>query len=104
MKIRAICINDKNKPKEIPQQKWVKEQEPYHITHIYKQVNQDSIQGVELAEFDISDCKPYNCYRMSRFAIHIDDIDKLRELMQICTELDNIRIDELIEELQTVEA
>lgn len=104
MRIRAICIDDKNRPKQIPADKWVKQKQQYHITWIYKMVNQKGIQGVSLAEHDISDCDPYNCYRLTRFAIHIDDLPALVELMKTCTELSDVDINKLIEELETVEA
>lgn len=97
--VKCICIDDTKKPNEIPANKWVKNGDIYHITHIYKQLNQPGIQGVELAEFDISMCKPYNSYRMSRFAIDINDLEKLKSLMEKCTELDKISIDDFVKEL-----
>ena len=99
MGVKAICIDDTKKPKEIPSDKWVKAGELYTITHLYKQLNQNNIKGVELAEFDISMCKPYNSYRMSRFIIDIKDLYKLKEMLQNCTDLTNISIDRFVKEL-----
>jgi len=86
MKIPCICIDDKHKPLEIPSSRWVKEGNEYHIVHVYHQHQQKGIKGVELSEFDISDCVPYNCYRLDRFAFTEENIQKLMELMQDCTE------------------
>jgi hypothetical protein len=97
--IRCICIDDTRKPKEIPSDKWVKIGNIYHITHIYKQINQPGLKGVELAEFDISMCSPYNSYRLSRFAIHEDDLQKFIELCKMTNELNNIDIQNFVEEL-----
>lgn len=99
MGVKAICIDDTKKPKEIPSDKWVKAGELYTITHLYKQLNQNNIKGVELAEFDISMCKPYNCYRLSRFIIKLEDFDKFVQMMKDSNELNNIDIDNFVKEL-----
>lgn len=65
--IPCICVDAKNKPKEIPQDKWPSEGSEYHVNHIFVMRNQNNIQGCELSEFDISMYAPYNCYRLSRF-------------------------------------
>lgn len=96
--VKAICIDDKNKPKEIPAEKWVKIGETYNINHIYIMVNQDNIKGCELEEFDITMYKPYNCYRLSRFAVRIEDLDDLLALTLQCNELNDVDISS-IEEL-----
>lgn len=93
--IECICVDDKGKPLEIPQEKWVKEGEKYHITHIFVMIQQGKIKGCELAEFDISDCLPYNCYRLSRFAIKAEDLQKLMQLISDCDELNQLSTEDL---------
>lgn len=97
--IPCICIDDKKKPKEIPQNLWITEQEKYTITHIYLHVNQGNIQGVELAERDISKCKPYETFRLTRFAISVDDMPKFLQMLKDCTDLNDIQIDDFVQEL-----
>ena len=99
MKIPCICIDDKNRPLEVPVSKWVVKEQEYHITHVYHQYQQKGIKGVELAEFDISDCVPYNCYRLDRFAFTEENLLKLIELMQQCTELNNIDSHSIVDKL-----
>lgn len=99
MKVKAICIDDTKKPKEIPSDKWIKAGELYNITHLYKQLNQNNIKGVELAEFDISMCNPYNCYRLSRFAINVNDLEKFVQMMKDTNELNNIDIEKFVKNL-----
>lgn len=82
MTVRAICVDDKNKPKEIPQDKWVKKDQPYTITNVFVMRNQECIQGCEIAEHDISRYAPYNCYRLSRFAILVEDLPILFEMIR----------------------
>lgn len=103
-RIRCICIDDKNRPKEVPANKWPKEQQLYHITYIYKQMKQPGVvQGVTLAEIDVSMCAPYNCFRLTRFAIHQDDLPALIELMKTCTEMTDVDINKLLEQVETRE-
>ena len=102
MKIPCICIDDKNRPLEVPVSKWVVKEQEYHITHVYHQYQQKGIKGVELAEFDISDCVPYNCYRLDRFAFTEENLLKLIELVQQCTELDSVDISSIVEKLTSI--
>lgn len=43
--IPALCINDKNKPNDFPNSKWVKANREYHIVDIKKVLPQE-ILGV----------------------------------------------------------
>ena len=99
MKIPCICVDDKHKPLEIPFCKWVVKGSEYHIVHVHHQLQQKGVKGVELFEFDISDCVPYNCYRLDRFAFTEDNLQKLIALMQECTELNNIDINSIVDKL-----
>ena len=106
MKVRAVCINDKDRPKEIPVEKWIKEGEVYHIKHVYNMAKQGMILGVSLWEINLKGCDPYNAFRMSRFAIDINDLEKLMELMKACSDLSDFtddKLKELIKDTELVE-
>src|SRR5579875_1615531 len=91
--IDCICIDDTNRPKEIAADKWVKEGEAYKITHVYIHVNQGGIQGVTLYEKPLDEsCKPYETFKLARFAIHKEDLDAFIELCKSCAELDDVNI------------
>lgn len=98
--IKCICIDDANKPVEISSSNWIKKEETYHITHIYYHPNQ-GIQGCSLYEKPLGeDCYPYESFKLSRFGISIDDLEKFIEFMKLCTELNDVDIKTLIEESQ----
>jgi|688.fasta_scaffold05503_3 hypothetical protein len=98
MSVRVICIDEKNKPKEIPASKWVKEQELYHILMIFYSIPSKTM-AYTLEEIDLDEsCAPYGVFDAKRFAIHQDDLEEFIELAKNCTELNDIEIKELIEQ------
>jgi len=103
--IECVCINDKDKPKEIPLNDWIVLDEKYHITHIFYHPNQ-GIQGCSLYEKPLGEhCSPYESFKLSRFAIDIKDLESLIELIKNCTELNDLDIKELLKssELEIIE-
>lgn len=103
MKIKVLCINDKNKPSQIPQEKWVIQGIEYHVQHVFNQMQQPHLLGVELSEIDISTCFPYNCFGINRFAFRPEDMQNMELLMRQCSELNNIDIHAIIGELNSIE-
>ena len=101
--VRVICIDDKNKPNIIPKEHWVKEEDEYIVIRVATSLHENSknVLMFDLAEKDISEYEPYGAFRATRFAVHKDDIEKLEELAKMCTELNNIDINELVKELET---
>jgi hypothetical protein len=98
--VKCICIDDKNKPAEIPSSRWIKIEESYHITHVYYHPDQ-GIQGCSLYEKPLGeDCYPYETFKLSRFGISMNDLQELIELIKNCTELNNLDIELLIKESQ----
>jgi hypothetical protein len=100
--VRVICIDDKNKPSIIPKSKWLKEEEEYNVIMVHTSLHKDSknVLMFSLAEIDISDCEPYGAFKATRFAVHKDDIKALQQLAKDCTELNDIDITTLTEELK----
>lgn len=104
MKIRCICLNDSNRPKVIPVNKWVVKDKEYHITHIFYHPEQ-GISGCELAEIYLDEsCTPYESFALNRFGIPQEELEKFMQMLKNCTELNDIEIGHLIEEscLETV--
>jgi len=60
---------------------------------------QGNILGCSIYELPLGeDCEPYEMFKMSRFAFRLEDIEKILELAKLCSDLDGLDIEELIEE------
>ena len=93
--IPCLCIDDKNRPFEIPHHLWVKEGCQYHITWIKYHAGQ-GIQGVELKEIRLNEeCMPFNSFALRRFAIRKEDMDAFMELLAVCSKK-SINLEEII--------
>lgn len=82
---KLLCVNNRNRPNEIPQSKWdlLKEGELYTPVKWMRCNAQGGILGVKIAEIDLSDCQPYIYFAAYRFAIPVGD----RILEEVETEL-----------------
>jgi|LakMenEpi03Aug12_release.lakeMendotaPanAssembly.Ray.scaffolds.fasta_scaffold651533_2 hypothetical protein len=95
---RLLCIDASNRPKEIPKNKWLTKDHEYTAVWVTIHVNQNSIQGVQLAEINLDEtCHPYESFRLSRFAINIEDLEEFIKLAQECSDIDVANLKELIE-------
>lgn len=95
--VKCICVDVSNKPIEIPIEKWPIFGNTYHITRIDYHTKQ-GIQGVELHEIKLINCQPYETYKLSRFNIPKESIEAFRELLKVCTEMNDIDVDKLLKE------
>ena len=93
MYFNVICIDDSDRPNEIPLTKWVKKGEIYTVTKIVFLNMQPGMVGFKLAELNIDEYFPYQYFAQNRFAIVIleEKHDWVEEL------LDNI-LEEAMEE------
>ena len=66
--MKVICIDDTNRPVDIPESKWVKKDEVYTIVKVVKLNLQKNTLGVELDEIDLKGCFPYEYFLANRFA------------------------------------
>jgi len=97
--VKCICIDDTNRPEEIPESKWVKLGGIYTITFIHYH----SLQGVmacDLKEITLTpECYPFETFKLSRFAFTQEALIALSELAQACSELNKSDINKAIKEL-----
>jgi Fe-S-cluster containining protein len=94
---RLLCIDDKEKPIEIPKDKWIVKDEEYTAIWITIHPNQGNIQGVQLAELTLDEsCLPYETFKLNRFAIHMDDLEEFIKLTQDCSGFDKETIENIL--------
>jgi hypothetical protein len=76
--MKIMCINDKNKPAEIPANKWVVSGEIYTIIGVQPLLSSNSM-GFELAEIKLGEeCFPYHYFNPERFIpIEQSEIDAI---------------------------
>ncbi len=105
--VDCICIDDSNRPKEIPESKWPIKGEKYRIHGLTIHIKQSFVQGCTLMEFTLDETnRPYAAYRINRFAIHINDLKKLIQLSKDCNDLREMNqsdIDETLKRILTKE-
>lgn len=73
---KVICINDSNRPNDIPTNKWVKKGEQYTVIDVKKLLIQGGMLGFKLEELNIDDCFPYQFFSASRFGIPVGELMK----------------------------
>jgi hypothetical protein len=94
MNVRVICINDKDRPNEVPNTRWIKQGEVYHIVQIDKLNAQGGIYGCKLDEIDNDDLTPYEYFRLDRFAVP----EQLTEEDAILEKIDISELKEILKE------
>ncbi len=92
LNLEVICINAKNRPNEVPVNRWVKEGETYHVIEISKLNMQQGIYGCKLAEINNDDLFPYQYFRLDRFAVSITD----ELLEQVLEDIDISELEEIL--------
>ena len=100
--IECICIDDSNRPKEIPQNKWVKKGDTYHIIYTVYSLTSKEL-GVDLYEVSLDDCcPPYEWYALRRFAFTEENLLKLIQLIKDCNDT-AFSMDELLKQTELIE-
>jgi hypothetical protein len=65
--MKIMCINDKNRPQEIPANKWLVNGEVYTLIGVQPLLSSNSM-GFELAEIQLGEeCFPYHYFNPDRF-------------------------------------
>lgn len=84
--VKCICINETDKPKKVPIERWVKKGEEYTITFVTTVLPERKMAFLlEEIELDES-CFPYQYYSADRFAFSKEELENLREFIKDCNE------------------
>jgi hypothetical protein len=97
--IQCLCINDENRPKEIPESKWVKKGEVYSIIFAIVVLPQRQL-ALQIDELDLDEsCMPYEYFLANRFTFRLEDISKLHEFIDECGQT-NLTIQEIMQQTE----
>ena len=100
--IECICINDKNRPNEIPIDKWVKEGEKYHVIYTWFAHNQKEL-AFDLYEIQLTEKEyPYEHFLAKRFGFTQDQLLKLIEMIEECSKF-TMPMEELLKQTELTE-
>lgn len=98
--IPALCVNDSDRPNEIPIGKWLKRGERYNVVYTITVLPQRKL-AFHLAEIDLDEsCNPYTYFLADRFAFRKEDLQGLIELIKDCNDTE-FSISELLKQTQT---
>lgn len=76
--MKVICIDDTNRPNDVPITRWIKNGELYTIRTVCL-MTQQNIYGCRLEEVNNDDLFPYSFFALSRFAVTTEEIEKAVE-------------------------
>jgi hypothetical protein len=100
--IKCLCIDDSNKPTQIPQEKWIEKGKEYTILFSMTVLPQKKL-AFQLYEIDLDDsCSPYTWFLANRFAFKEQDLEQLIAFIHECNRI-NFTINELKKEINVDE-
>lgn len=100
--IKCVCINDKDKPKQIPQHKWVVKDKEYTVIFVLHVLPQNTL-AFQLAEINLDkSCAPFEYFCSSRFGFTYDELSKLYDFEKECSEISK-SIKEVLEHERTTD-
>lgn len=71
--MQVICINDSNKPKQVPENKWIKKGNTYTVIAAVKLNIQLGKIGFKLKEIELDhSCFPYEYFDSDRFSLEVN--------------------------------
>ena len=93
--IRCACINDKDRPNDFPESKWVQRGKLYTLQFAIVVLPQREL-GFQLEEIDLDEsCYPYEYFLANRFGFLKDDLHKLSDFVKECSKI-NMSVKELM--------
>jgi len=99
--IKCICVDDSNKPSKIPDHKWIKKGQEYHVIFALYTMPQNKL-AVQLNEILLDEsCAPYEYFRADRFNFRSEDLYRIMDMVRLSSQL-NKQINENTERYTSV--
>ena len=80
--MNVTCIDDKNRPNEVPSTRWIKKGNKYTIIKV-AYMTQQGIYGCKLEEINNDDLYPYSYFALSRFAVTEEEVEEAIEKKEL---------------------
>ena len=77
----VICIDNSNKPNDIPLSKWLIKGKKYTVVKVAKLLIQGGMVGFKLEELNIDEYFPYQFFAANRFGIPINQEFDVEEML-----------------------
>jgi hypothetical protein len=85
--IKCLCVDDSNKPNQIPQEKWLEKGKEYTLAFTMTVLPQRQL-ALQVEEIDLDDsCSPYTWFLANRFNFREEDLKKLIEFIKECNHI-----------------
>lgn len=85
--IKCVCIDNEDKPVQIPKEKWLEKGKQYTLAFSMTVSPQKKL-AFQLQEIDLDDsCSPYTWFLASRFAFEEKDMPALIEFIKECNNI-----------------
>jgi hypothetical protein len=94
--IQMLCIDDSNRPEDIPLTHWIKEGELYTLKDVKKLTMQGGKLGVQVDEIDLLKLGgQHEFFSITRFALEGNKLEAFKEVMKASGKQDSISSDDL---------
>jgi hypothetical protein len=78
--MKVVCIDDTHKPEEVRSTNWIKKGVEYTVAKLMK----NKLTGVQYYQLEeVKPDAPYGGYRVNRFAIPVEEIEKFFEMFEV---------------------
>jgi len=94
--IKLLCIDDKNKPEDIPFTHWVEEDVLYTLKDVASLTMQNNKLGVQIDEINLKDLLlQHEYFSLNRFAIKHEDLEAFTQIITASGKKDSMTTEDL---------
>jgi hypothetical protein len=96
--ITILCIDDSNRPEDIPVTHWIKEGQVYTLKNVKSLLMQSGQLGLQVDEINLLELEnQYEFFSLYRFSIQEKDIKAFKDVIIASYKADKISTDDLNE-------
>jgi len=86
--MRVVCINDSNRPKQVPEEKWIKNGDSYTVVAAVRLNIQLGKVGFKLKEIELDhSCFPYEYFDSERFSMQVSNSEAVEQIEELLMDI-----------------